>query len=110
MQVTLTVQRVLNVFLEAPDESRYGLELMRETRLQSGTLYPVLARLERVGWLVSEKESIDPVREGRPARRYYRLTPEGLVSARQARAELYEQLRLPARRPTHGLQPEWRTT
>lgn len=110
MQITLTVQQVLNVFLEDPGENRYGLEVMRETGLQSGTLYPILARLERVGWLVSEKEPIDPAREGRPARRYYRLTPEGLVNARQARAALYEQLRSLAGPRMSGALPEWQTT
>jgi DNA-binding PadR family transcriptional regulator len=84
--------KVLNVFLADAQRGWYGLELMRESCMQSGTLYPILARLERAGWVTSAKEDIDPHVEGRPARRYYRLTPDGVVQARQARAEVYAQL------------------
>lgn len=92
MQVTLTTLKVLNVFLEDPAAHRYGLEVMKAAGLQSGTLYPLLARLERAGWLTSAKEQVDPQAEGRPARRYYYLTPEGLSQARLARAEISAQL------------------
>ena len=37
-------------------------------------------------------EDVDPVAAGRPARRYYRLTADGVVAARTAVAELYERL------------------
>jgi DNA-binding PadR family transcriptional regulator len=93
MQVTIPVLRVLNVFLEQPDGHHYGLELMKSTGLQSGSLYPILARLERMGWLVSSKEEIDPRAEKRPARRYYQITGEGVRNARLAKAELMAQLR-----------------
>lgn len=92
MQVTLTALRVLNVFLEDPAAHRYGLEVMKATGLQSGTLYPLLARFERAGWLASSKEQINAKAEGRPARRYYYLTPEGLREARLVRAEITSQL------------------
>jgi DNA-binding PadR family transcriptional regulator len=39
---------------------------------------------ENVGWLVSREEDVDPHTEGRPRRRYYRLTPAGVTAARQA--------------------------
>ncbi|QPP05269.1 tyrosine-type recombinase/integrase [Streptomyces bathyalis] len=68
---------------------------MKETGLPSGSLYPVLARLERAGWLRSCREAIDPGAEGRPQRRYYELTPDGLVEARRELAVLSEQLRPP---------------
>jgi DNA-binding PadR family transcriptional regulator len=92
MRVTTTVHQVLQVFLEDPTARRYGLELMKAANLPSGTLYPILARLERDGWLQSEKEAAPP--GGRPARRYYVLTPPGAENARRARAELSAQLRL----------------
>src|ERR1022692_4150405 len=69
VRVTMTVARVLRLFLDEPDASHYGLELMKATGFRSGTLYPVLARLERAGWIRSQREDIDPVAEGRPARR-----------------------------------------
>lgn len=97
MKVTLTVAKVLRVFVEDPDAARYGLELMKATGLPSGSLYPVLARLERADWIRSRREEIDPVAEGRPARRYYELTPDGLAAARTELAAIAERFRPPAR-------------
>jgi hypothetical protein len=37
-------------------------------------------------------EQVDAVTAGRPARRYYRLTPDGLVRSRTAVAALRQQL------------------
>lgn len=100
VRMTLPVTRVLAALLDDPDEPRYGLDLMTATGLPSGTLYPILTRLHAAGWLRTEWEDIDPSAAGRPARRYYLLSPDGLVAARQQLAELYEQLR-PATRPGH---------
>lgn len=52
----------------------YGLALSKATGIAPGTLYPVLHRLLRAGWLETYAEPIDPSREKRPARRLYRLT------------------------------------
>jgi PadR family transcriptional regulator len=87
--------RQLRVFVEDPATPCYGLELMKATGLPSGSLYPALARLERAGWVRSRRENIDPVIEGRPPRRYYELTPDGLAQARCELAVLAEQLRPP---------------
>jgi DNA-binding PadR family transcriptional regulator len=102
----MAVARVLRVFLEDPTAPRYGLELMKATKMPSGSLYPMLARLERAGWLRSRREQIDPATEGRPPRRYYELSPEGLVAARYELAALAEQLRPPVWGPTSRSQPE----
>jgi hypothetical protein len=61
--------------------------------LPSGTVHPILARLETVGWLESRWEEIDPRVEGRPARRYYRLTSDGMELARTALARAYPSAR-----------------
>ena len=53
----------------------YGVEIGAAAGPPSGTVHPILARLETVGWLTSRWEEIDPRAEGRPARRYYHLTP-----------------------------------
>lgn len=95
IRLTTTVARVLREFLEAPSEPCYGFDLMRATGLASGTLYVILARLERAGWLISEQEDVDPVAVKRPARRLYRLTPDGAQAARQELAELSAKLRPP---------------
>ena len=47
----------------------------------SGTVYPLLRRLEKVGWLTSLWEDIDPETEGRPKRRIFTLTDTGLSEA-----------------------------
>lgn len=95
VRVTTTVASVLRVFLEDVNEKRYGFELMREAGLASGTLYPILARLERAGWITGQMESIDPAQEGRPPRRFYLLTGEGAESAYRELARLSAKLRPP---------------
>ena len=92
VRMTVAVAKVLSAFLADPTEDRYGLDLMRSTGHPSGTLYPILLRLQRAGWVDAHWEDVDPVAAGRPARRYYRLTPDGAVAARTAVAELYERL------------------
>jgi PadR family transcriptional regulator, regulatory protein PadR len=101
MRITVPVARVLSAFLGDPGVDRYGLDLMGDTGLPSGTLYPILQRLQRAGWVDARWEEIDPVASGRPARRYYRLTPDGVAAARQALAELHAQTS-PAKTPRAG--------
>jgi PadR family transcriptional regulator len=91
-RITAAVSKVLAAFLEDPEAVRYGLDLMRASGHPSGTLYPILLRLQNAGWVEAYWEEIDPVAAGRPARRYYRLTPDGLASARAEVAALQAQL------------------
>ena len=78
MRITVPVLKVLQVLIAAdPDEHAYGLMLCMRTGLKSGTLYPVLARLERAGWVESAWEGIEPRVVGRPRRRCYWLTVLG---------------------------------
>jgi PadR family transcriptional regulator, regulatory protein PadR len=80
-RMTASVLKVVAALLTAGAEERYGLQLMQATGLPSGTLYPILVRLERAGWVSSRWEETDPATEGRPARRYYRLTSAGAAEA-----------------------------
>jgi DNA-binding PadR family transcriptional regulator len=109
MRITVPVARVLSVFLSDVEEDRYGLDLMRLTGLPSGTLYPLLRRLQEAGWVQAQWEQIDPAAEGRPARRYYRLTAEGTAQARTALAELHAQTSAaPPASPAKGkARPAW---
>ena len=91
-RLTTGVVTVLAAFLDDPDSDRYGLDLMRATGHPSGTLYPILLRLQNAGWVEAYWEEIDPVQAGRPARRYYRLTPDGRASAYTEVAALQAQL------------------
>jgi PadR family transcriptional regulator, regulatory protein PadR len=81
VRMSLQTLQVLESFLENPSEQLSGAEVHRRCRLASGTLYPILLRLEAAGWFVSQWESIDPSSAGRPRRRLYRLTPTGLRRA-----------------------------
>ena len=93
IRITVSVAQVLAALLDDPEAGRYGLELMRATGLPSGTLYPILTRLQEAGWVRADWEDIDPSVEGRPARRYHRLTPEGVAAARVELAALQARLR-----------------
>jgi PadR family transcriptional regulator, regulatory protein PadR len=75
---------VLEGFMARHTDWRYGYELSRETGLKSGTLYPILMRLEKyllleACWVATE--------DGVPPRHTYRLTPNGLELARTKLAE-----------------------
>lgn len=82
-------QLVLRALLDEPAVERYGVEIGSVAGLPSGTVHPILARLEGVGWLASRWEDVDPRAAGRPARRYYRLTPDGVQRAQVAVARAY---------------------
>lgn len=70
----------------------YGFEIMRAAHLPSGTVYPLLRRLEAEGLLESRWEDAERAREeGRPPRRYYSATPEGRSALVEARERLRAQ-------------------
>lgn len=71
---------LFKAFLAQPRDWRYGYDLSRETGLKSGTLYPILMRLAKRGWL--HTRWTEPEELGRPPRHMYRLTPDGLRAAR----------------------------
>ena len=97
-RMTLPTQLVLEAMIAAPTEEMYGLEICHAAELPSGTIHPILARLERVGWVESRWEDVDPRSEGRPRRRYYQLTPQGAQRAAAALARARTPKRLLARR------------
>jgi PadR family transcriptional regulator, regulatory protein PadR len=66
---------------------RYGFDVLEATGLESGTVYPILSRLEDDGFLRSTWE--DDARAhaaGRPARRYYAITRAGKAALDEAAA------------------------
>ena len=81
VRMSLQTLRVLEAFLENPTQELAGADVQKRGQLASGTLYPILLRLEAAGWFVSRWESVDPSQVGRPRRRLYRLTPSGLARA-----------------------------
>jgi PadR family transcriptional regulator, regulatory protein PadR len=86
-RMTIQVQLVLRALLAEPTQEMYGLQICQAAGLPSGTIHPILARFEGMGWLESRWEDIKPEDEGRPRRRYYRLTQDGAEHARIALAQ-----------------------
>ncbi|WP_194822396.1 helix-turn-helix transcriptional regulator [Micromonospora sp. S-DT3-3-22] len=87
-RLTAQTVAVVRALLTEPAKARWGRDIAAETGLKSGSLHPILARLERAGWVESYWE--DPAEHedaGRPRRRYYRFTSDGAETARLALAE-----------------------
>ena len=65
----------------------YGFDIMEETGLSSGTIYPALDRLETLGFALSEWEDPQVAQaEKRPPRRYFRITHDGALELQAALA------------------------
>jgi PadR family transcriptional regulator, regulatory protein PadR len=75
---------LLGGLLEAGERWSHGYELASRTGIKSGTLYPLLIRLEAQGYLEAEWQA--PAVGGRPPRHAYRLTATGQRLARDAAA------------------------
>ena len=86
-RMTLSTQLVLRAMLADPTREMYGLEICEAAGLPSGTIHPILARLEGLGWLESRWEDASPQEEGRPRRRYYYWSKDGAERARIALAQ-----------------------
>jgi DNA-binding PadR family transcriptional regulator len=71
--------------LLATETKVWGLELVRKTGLKTGTVYPILARLETLGWIRSSWEQ-NPDHKG-PRRRLWELTKSGRTQAAEVVAE-----------------------
>jgi DNA-binding PadR family transcriptional regulator len=97
--MTAPLERVLGAFLADPAAPRYGYDLMKAARLPSGTLYPLLARLEHQKLVTSEWET--PQQEGQRPRKYYQLTGEGIRIARLELAHASARRRRAPARPGH---------
>src|SRR5579871_3378878 len=84
------------------DGVRYGFDIADRTGLRTGTVYPALRRLEDLGFVRSNWEN-DRIarREQRPARRYYEITPPGVVALEAALKRFEGFGRLPAK-PRHA--------
>lgn len=94
-RMTIPTQLVLRALLHDPGAELYGVEIGAAAGLPSGTVHPILARLEGIGWVTSQWEDIDPSVEGRPARRYYKIDAQGAEAARNALAMAYQARRAP---------------
>jgi PadR family transcriptional regulator len=87
-RLTQQVLKVLGALMSDQVRELSGAEIAKVSKLSSGTLYPILYRLEEFGWLDSRWETGDPAALGRPRRRYYRITAEGAKRVREVVREL----------------------
>lgn len=69
-------RRVLAALVQAGAKGRHGYDLCREAQIKSGTLYPLLIRLEAQGYLAADWQMSEA--PGRPPRHVYRLTAAGI--------------------------------
>jgi PadR family transcriptional regulator PadR len=83
-RITGPTLKVLGQLMNASLKGLSGSEISKETGISSGTLYPILFRLEKAGWLSSEWETLDPSEAGRPRKRFYTLTGHGVCEAKEA--------------------------
>jgi PadR family transcriptional regulator PadR len=82
LRMTVGVLAVLGALLDQPGTELYGLEIVRASGLEPGTIYPILQRLRGAGWVSDRWEDPEPAHiQGRPPRHYYRLTAEGRARA-----------------------------
>ena len=82
MRITYPTSLVLQALLQG---HHHGFDVIDATGLPSGTVYPILRRLDAEALVRSrwEKEGVAR-REQRPPRRYYELTPSGRIFAAEA--------------------------
>lgn len=71
---------VVGALMES-SESIWGLQVVKMTGLKTGTVYPILERLEDAGWITSEWDT-DLTRKG-PRRRYFKLEAEAVPYAQE---------------------------
>lgn len=91
----------VHILHHASKEPLHGQWMLDELRhhgyqISPGTLYPLLARMERLGWLKSKSGR----RAGPRARKNYRLTAEGkkvLQHVREQLRELHDEVVVEAR-------------
>lgn len=71
-RITETTIKVLQCLYEGKGQEIWGLEIVKKTGLKTGTVYPILERLENLGWVTSQWE-VSSQRKG-ARRRTYLLT------------------------------------
>src|SRR3954447_11696147 len=88
-RMTIPTQLVLAALLQNPTSELYGVEIGAAAGLPSGTVHPILARLEGVGRLESRWEAIDPREAGGRNAVTTNRPPPASTAARAALAGAY---------------------
>ncbi|MFG1944155.1 PadR family transcriptional regulator [Nonomuraea sp. NPDC048826] len=101
IRLTLATCRVLDLLLEADSEDpHWGYRICDQAELGPGTVYPILERLEEVGWITGEWEQMTPA--NRPRRRVYTISDTGCREYSKALARKKNRGIFPARLRTAG--------
>ncbi len=66
----------------AGDDDLHGWAIMKAAKRSGPTVYGVLDRLEDMGWIIGHWED-QPSEPGKPRRRFYCFTAEGIAGARE---------------------------
>lgn len=77
MRRTRAQVTVAKALMAAPHDRHWGYALSRASGVRSGVLYPILRRMLEQGWLSDGWEDPAEIEDGRPPRRYYRVTSDG---------------------------------
>jgi PadR family transcriptional regulator PadR len=93
MDIPLSTRATVLLALRA--KPNYGMGLIEDVsrltsgkiKLDQGSVYPTLSKLEREGLLEGSVMPRDPGHGGRP-KRYFRLTDKGKVEAKEVQAAL----------------------
>lgn len=85
IRITIQTRLVLSQFSqESPRAELYGAKIGEQTKIGFATVYKILSRFEKAGWLVSRLESEKVANKlARPQRRYYRMTKIGREQAKE---------------------------
>lgn len=103
-RITSATLDVMEAFLASPGEL-HGFAVAKAASRPTGSVYPILARMEQAGWLESRWEDGHP-EEGRPRRRFYSLTGTGAAASRAVVLERRGEL--PSARGSGRLRPALR--
>jgi PadR family transcriptional regulator, regulatory protein PadR len=95
-RLTQQTLKVLGALTSGSAPELSGADIAKVVQLPSGTLYPILYRLEKCGWLDSRWEAGDPASLGRPRRRFYRVSAEGAKKVRNLVRDLTPDIGKPA--------------
>ena len=77
MKLTHSLLQVMVALMDEPTQQHWGYDLSRRSGIRSGVLYPILHRMLDEEWLIDGWQDASDT-NGRPPRRYYLVTPEGM--------------------------------
>jgi PadR family transcriptional regulator PadR len=77
MRKTHSLVQVAVVLLDDPKDKHWGYDISKKSGIRPGVLYPILGRMLDDGWVTADWE--EAAVKGRPRRRYYEITENGLA-------------------------------